>query len=246
MVLDGYFRWKKAALYLQPEMGTLKAMSTPPAYMSPSDLPGAVGFQEYLRGWQAMSEAALAGVKATNQAMFAPLEASMAMATGTKRNGSQQHMPSIPSLEYEQDGWTFERTVDDLDEIEVGDSVRFTKELSEEDVEAFAAITGDTNRLHLSEEYAEQTRFGGRIVHGTLVSGMISAALARLPGLTIYLSQVVEFIAPVEIDSSVTAIVEVLEDLGDGQYRLSTIIENEDGEQVVDGEAVVLIEAVED
>lgn len=227
-------------------MNTFKSMTLPSMCMSNADAPGSVGFQGFLRSWQAMSEAALAGVRATNKAMFAPLEASMSMANGTETTNGQQRMPSIPSLEYEQDNWTFERTVDNLEDIAVGDSVRFTKQLSEDDVEAFAAMTGDTNRLHLNDEYAEKTRFGGRIVHGTLVSGMISAALARLPGLTIYLSQTVEFIGPVELGETLTAIVEVVEDLGKGQYRLATTIENADGELVVDGEAVVLIDAVED
>lgn len=226
-------------------MSTFKTMSLPLVAMSSSDGPGTVGFQGFLRSWQAMSEAAIAGVRATNKAMFAPLEASMAVANGTKTTNGQQRMPSIPSLEYEQDDWTFERTVDNLEDIEVGDSVRFTKQLTEADVEAFAAMTGDTNRLHLSDEYAQKTRFGGRIVHGTLVSGMISAALARLPGLTIYLSQTVEFLGPVQLGETLTAVVEVVEDLGDGQYRLSTVIEDGDGEMVVDGEAVVLIDAVE-
>ena len=65
--------------------------------------------------------------------------------------------------------------------IRVGDRVRFSKTISEDDVRAFAEASGDTNRLHLDDEYAEDTRFGRRIAHGTLVGGLISAALARLP-----------------------------------------------------------------
>ena len=86
------------------------------------------------------------------------------------------------------------------------------------------------------------TRFGGRIVHGTLVSGLISAALARLPGLTIYLSQDLEFLKPVEIGDRLTAVVEIVEDIGNGRYRLTTSVENEDAEPVIDGEAVVIID----
>jgi len=139
--------------------------------------------------------------------------------------------------------WEFERSVESPDAISVGDTVRFTKTLSEEDVVAFAAASGDTNRLHLDDDFAEETRFGGRIVHGTLVAGIISAALARIPGLTIYLSQDLRFLAPVEIGATVTAETEILEDLGDNKYRLRTdVIDQTDEETVIEGEAVVLID----
>ncbi|WP_254824371.1 MaoC family dehydratase [Haloglomus halophilum] len=129
--------------------------------------------------------------------------------------------------------------------LSVGDRVRFSKRLSEADVERFAAASGDTNPLHLDEEWAQETRFEGRIAHGTLVAGTISAALARLPGGVIYLSQDLEFRAPVRIGDSVTADVEVVEDLGKDRFRLRTTVESE-GRTVIDGEAVVLIEDVPD
>ncbi len=231
--------------YIRGEMGTLKPPTIPSLYMSPSDVSGSYGFSGFYQSWQALSEAAIAGMKATNKVMLAPIEASAAVTDGQRDASDLDRPPSIPSLEYERDDWTFERTVDNFENIGVGDSVRFTKQITDKDVRTFAAMTGDTNRLHLSDEYAETTRFGGRIAHGTLVSGMISAALARLPGLTIYLSQTVEFLGPVELGTTLTAVVEVVEDLGDSQYRLSTTIENQDGELVVDGEAVVLIDPIE-
>jgi 3-hydroxybutyryl-CoA dehydratase len=138
--------------------------------------------------------------------------------------------------------WEWDRTVDSREELTVGDRVRFSKTLTDRDVAGFAAASGDTNRLHLDDGFAEETRFGGRIVHGTLVSGLISAALARLPGLTIYLSQDVRFLGPVRPNTRVTAVVEILEDLDDNRYRLSTVVDDEDGETVVEGEAVVLID----
>lgn len=150
---------------------------------------------------------------------------------------------AIPSVEYSDLDWEFERTVDDPDHISVGDTVTFEKTLTEEDVRAFAHSSGDTNRLHLNDEFAAETRFGKRIVHGTLVSGLISAALARLPGLTIYLSQDLEFRGPVGIGDRVSARVEVVDALGDDQYRLETVIRDEDADEtVVEGEAVVLID----
>ena len=135
--------------------------------------------------------------------------------------------------------WTVEVAVDG--EPRVGDTVRFTKTLSEDDVDRFAAASGDTNPLHLDEEWAGETRFGGRIVHGTLAAGLISAALARLPGSVVYLSQDLEFRAPVRIGDRVTAEVTIVEALGDDRYRLRTTVESEE-DRVIDGEAVVLID----
>lgn len=140
---------------------------------------------------------------------------------------------------YQRDGWDFEY-IGQEEQIDVGDTVRFSKELSEDDVEAFAEASGDTNRLHLDEEFAAKSRFGGRIVHGTLVVGLISSALARLPGLTIYLSQDVSYLGPVHIGDRATAECEVLERIGQNRFRLSTRVETGDGETVIDGEAVVL------
>lgn len=136
--------------------------------------------------------------------------------------------------------WDVDRTADDPAELAVGDRVEFTKTITDDDVTAFAAASGDTNPLHLDEEFAEETRFGDRIAHGTLVSGLISAALARLPGTVVYLSQDMEFLAPVYLGDRVTADVEVAEDLGGGRLRLATTIVN-DGDPCIDGEAVVLV-----
>ena len=101
--------------------------------------------------------------------------------------------------------WEVELTEHRRDALSVGDRIRFSKTLSDADVRAFAEASGDTNPLHLDDTYAERTRFGGRIAHGTLASGLISAALARLPGLVVYLSQDVEFRNPIEIGDRATA-----------------------------------------
>ncbi|WP_336000857.1 CBS domain-containing protein [Halorientalis halophila] len=146
---------------------------------------------------------------------------------------------------YERDDWTFESLGPRDDRIEVGDVVRFTKPLSQADVESFAEVSGDTNRLHLDPAYAEGTRFGRPIAHGSLVTGVISAALARLPGLIIYLSQDTSYLGPVDIGSEVTAECEVVEDLGNDRYRLTTAV-SADGEQVIDGEAVVVADPIPD
>jgi acyl dehydratase len=174
---------------------------------------------------------------AANRAMF-PVPA---FANGD----DEDRQPAVsPELTYSKPDWTFEHTEDGDGIVSVGDRIRFSKRLTEEEIQVFADASGDTNRLHLDSDFAEETRFGRQIVHGTLVSGVISAALARLPGLTIYLSQDLQFLGPVDIGEKVTAVVEVVEDLGDGRYRLTTVVEDEDGETVIDGEAIVLIDEV--
>jgi acyl dehydratase len=160
-----------------------------------------------------------------------------------RQNGAgEAREPEVDSVAYTEESWSMERSVDSDDELGVGDVVRFTKQITEEDVLAFAGISGDTNRLHLDDEFAEETRFGRRIVHGTLASGLISSALARLPGMTVYLSQDLRFLKPVDIGSELTATVEIVEDLGDRRYRLDTTVDTAEGTTVIDGEAVVLID----
>jgi 3-hydroxybutyryl-CoA dehydratase len=172
------------------------------------------------------------------------VEANRAAAAAFGLDTADTERPATDEVAYKERDWSFERTVEHREDVTVGDSVRFTKAVDEADVAGFARITGDTNRLHLDDEYAEATRFGGRIAHGTLVAGLVSAALARLPGLTIYLSQDLEFRAPVRPGDHVTALCEIVEDLGEGRYRLSTQVVDADDEEhvVIDGEAVVLID----
>lgn len=150
-----------------------------------------------------------------------------------------------PDTAYEREDWAFQSygTEDGLD---VGDRVTFTKAFTDDDVEAFAEASGDTNRLHLDEDFAVQTRFGERIAHGTLVAGLISAALARLPGLIIYLSQQVTYKGPVELGERVTARCVVVESLGEHRYRLETTVETDADETVIEGQATVLADPLPD
>ncbi|QLG48631.1 MaoC family dehydratase [Natrinema halophilum] len=194
--------------------------------------------------WSAMTRGFLRTATAANRAAVSAMLPSV---DGENGQEGERVSPPIPSIDYSDLDWQFDRTVDDPDGISVGDTVTFEKAITDNDVRAFAAVSGDTNRLHLDEEFAADTRFGERIVHGTLASGLISAALARLPGLTIYLSQDLEFSGPVGIGDRVSARVEIVENLGNDQYRLETVVRNEDADStVIDGEAVVLIDDLPD
>ncbi|WP_265111038.1 MaoC family dehydratase [Halosolutus halophilus] len=194
----------------------------------------------FVDAWTEMTKSMLRSSRALNRA-----------ALSLFRNEATREplLPAVDSVAFDQHSWEFERSVDTSDEITIGDTVSFSKVLHEDDIRAFAQITGDTNRLHLDDEFAEKTRFGGRISHGALVAGIISAALARLPGLTIYLSQDLNFLHPVRIGDRVRGRVDVIEALAPDRYRLSTVIETETAGQattVVDGEAVVLIDELPD
>ncbi|ROR32407.1 MaoC family dehydratase [Inmirania thermothiophila] len=130
-----------------------------------------------------------------------------------------------------------------VEELEVGQKAAFEKTISESDVYLFAGITGDLNPAHVNEVQASQTVFKGRIAHGILTAGLISAVLAmQLPGPgSIYVSQDLRFKAPVRIGDTVRAEVEVLEvDVARNRCRLATRCYNQDGTLVLDGEAVVM------
>lgn len=174
--------------------------------------------------------------RAANRAAFAAFQPQSS--NGEKSEiGVNEHHRLEPGGDL--DGWTTERAIEG--ELSVGDSIRFSKAITQEDIERFASASGDTNPIHLDDEWADATRFNGRIAHGVLVAGLISAALARLPGSVVYLSQDLEFRAPVRIGDTVTANAEIVEELGGGQYRIRTTV-LKDEEIVIDGEAVVLID----
>jgi 3-hydroxybutyryl-CoA dehydratase len=129
-----------------------------------------------------------------------------------------------------------------FDQLEIGDSDRFSKTVTDSDIYLFAGVTGDMNPAHIDEAYAKGTFFKTRIAHGILSAGFISAVIGtRLPGPgTVYMRQTLAFLAPVHIGDTITATVEVVEKLKEKKrVRLKTTCVNQDGIQVLDGEALV-------
>lgn len=129
-----------------------------------------------------------------------------------------------------------------FDQLKVGDLDRFSKTVTDADVCLFAGVTGDLNPAHIDETYAKGTFFKTRIAHGMLSAGFISAVIGmRLPGPgTVYMRQTLDFLAPVRIGDTVTALVEVVEKMEDKKrVRLRTTCVNQEGTKVLDGEALV-------
>jgi 3-hydroxybutyryl-CoA dehydratase len=119
--------------------------------------------------------------------------------------------------------------------FEIGEEASLEHTFTQQDVEDFARLTGDTNPVHLDEQYAASTRFHGRIVHGALVASLMSAVLGtKLPGPgAIYSSQLLKFKAPVRVGDRLRALARVLEwDPEKGRITIGT--------DVYCGETVVL------
>lgn len=133
---------------------------------------------------------------------------------------------------------------DRFEALEIGQSAEQSRTITETEIVLFAGITGDLNPVHVDRRAAERSRFGGRIAHGMLTAGLVSAVLGtRLPGPgCVYLSQTLRFTHPVRVGDTVTARVEVAE-LVPGKRRalLDTRCTNQDGDVVLEGRAEVWI-----
>jgi 3-hydroxybutyryl-CoA dehydratase len=126
----------------------------------------------------------------------------------------------------------------------VGEEATFSRVFTHDHVQTFSRLSGDTNPIHLDEDYAKQTRFGGRIVHGMLVASLISTALGTiLPGAgSVYVSQQISFRAPARIGEQLTARVRVTDwDATRGRMTLDTEVTNERNERLIVGEAKMVL-----
>jgi len=136
----------------------------------------------------------------------------------------------------------------DVQGLTVGSAASFSKQITAEDIVSFAHVTGDGNPLHTDVAYAARTRFKTPIAHGMLGAGLISAAIGvnLAPGnAVIYLGQNLQFRAPVNAGDTVTANVEVTEvDAEKSRLKLNTTVSNQDGIEVIRGEATIMVEAL--
>jgi 3-hydroxybutyryl-CoA dehydratase len=130
-----------------------------------------------------------------------------------------------------------------FEDLTVGMTETLEKTVSSNDVVGFAELTGDRNPIHLSEHFAAKTSFGGRIAHGLYTAGLISAVLGtRLPGPgAVYVSQTLNFRAPVRIGDTVEVSVTVAELHPERQRARLTCVCRVGEAVVLDGEALVKV-----
>ena len=123
----------------------------------------------------------------------------------------------------------------------VGEKYSYSQVIDDKLVRGFADVTGDHNPLHVDEEFAKKTKFGRRIAHGAILNGIISRVLAEnMPGPgTVYLSQLINFRAPVFINETVTLEVAMSELLPKNGSKISSVFMKQTGVVVADGEATV-------
>ena len=127
--------------------------------------------------------------------------------------------------------------------IIIGAKAEVVKCITEEEINECAKHTGDYNPIHINEEAAKRSIFGKRVAHGVLAIGLISAILGtKMPGDgTILLAQNVKYTLPIFIGDTIRAVCEVIELINEekGIYRVSTRCYNQNGDIVLDGDAVI-------
>ena len=130
-----------------------------------------------------------------------------------------------------------------FEDLEVGMTDVFAKTVTETDIVMFAGISGDTNPVHLNEDFASGTMFKGRIAHGILSASFISTVIGtKLPGPgCIYVSQNLKFKAPVKAGDTVEAHCTITELNADKKFVTLKTQCPVAGKVVVDGEAMIMV-----
>lgn len=129
-----------------------------------------------------------------------------------------------------------------IEDLKPGMSERFSKTVTERDIQLFGEVSGDVNPVHFDENFAKGTIFKGRIAHGVLSASYISTVLGmKMPGPgTIFMSLTTRFKAPVRIGDTVTAICTVREVNTEKRRVVFDCVCKVGDTTVVDGEAMVM------
>lgn len=137
---------------------------------------------------------------------------------------------------------------DEVQGLTVGTVATFTKPVTQEEIDLFAKVTGDTNPLHSDAAYAARTRFKSPIAHGMFGAGVISAALGTKlapHAVVIYLAQNLQFRGPVKAGDTITATATITKvDTERSRVSLDTVVTNQDGAEVIRGDALVMVDAL--
>ncbi len=130
-----------------------------------------------------------------------------------------------------------------FEDLKEGMTAVFAKTVSESDIYVFAGVSGDTNPVHINEEWAANTMFKGRIAHGMLGAALISAVLGtKLPGPgCIYINQTLKFKAPVRIGDTLVARATVAKLTPDKKLAELTTTCSVGEKIVIDGIATVMV-----
>ncbi|HEV7371408.1 MaoC family dehydratase [Arenibaculum sp.] len=130
-----------------------------------------------------------------------------------------------------------------IEDLSVGMSAAYAKTITDADIVLFAGVSGDTNPVHMNEDYARGTMFGGRIAHGMLSASFISTVMGtRLPGPgCIYMTQNLRFKAPVRVGDTVVARVTVAELMPEKRRAVMQTVCTVGKTVVIEGDALVMV-----
>ena len=130
-----------------------------------------------------------------------------------------------------------------FEELSVGMSATVSRTITETDLRNFSGVSGDTNPMHLNEEFARATPFGGCIVHGMLTASLISAVIGtKLPGPgCIYMNQTLKFLAPVRMGDTVYAVATIKELIPEKNRVVMQTQCFVREQMVIDGEALIKV-----
>jgi acyl dehydratase len=130
-----------------------------------------------------------------------------------------------------------------IEELTIGMEISYSQTITDADVKAFAGISGDNNPIHMSDEYAEKSRFKKRIAHGLMSASYFSALFGtKIPGPgCVYVSQSLVFLKPVYLNDTVTATVTVKDINMEKRRVFFNTVCKVGHEVVIDGEAELYV-----